>query len=93
MATQVGKLSLFKPKAGILRTFVLSGSVQKSSVGVVRDILIYKKGSWSSPYTTSSDASGNWSQEVSGSSNDVFLVIVLGKDTDENAQVYYHIVE
>lgn len=73
-----------------LSTITLSGTVKLDNVGVIRDLLIYKKGNYTSPYTVTSDSSGNWSVEVTGGSNDEFMIICIGID-DENSEIFDHI--
>lgn len=80
-------------KGSTLKTVTFSGTVTLSGSGVARNIIAYKKNTYTIPYETVSDGStGEWSLDVTGGSNDEFLIICIG-EAGENSVVFDHVVE
>ena len=78
-----------EPLAAKLKYGILSGTVKKSGVGVVRDLIVYKNGN--QEIVTASGQStvttGVFSIDVPGGTNDRFRIICLG-ESGENSEIY-----
>lgn len=92
MATVKGGFVKVLVYGGKLRHVSLSGTVKLDNVGVARGILIYRKGDPDSSFSTRSDSSGNWSLDVPGNANSIFMIIAVGID-EENSEIYDHVQE
>ena len=70
-----------------VKSITFSGTTKSNTVGVSRKIIGYRNGFEDKPYETQSNASGTWSLDMSGGSNDKFRIIAVGEGT-ENSQIY-----
>jgi hypothetical protein len=71
-------------------TITIAGTVQSGGSPAVRVILIYKNQNTTLLDSTTSGASGDFSIEVNGGSNDCFRVICVGI-ANENSVIYEHV--
>lgn len=75
---------------GKLASVTIAGTVSSSGSPAIRDILVYKLPNNDLLVSTTSDAAGDFSIEVTGGSNDCFRVICVGI-AGENSVIYEHV--
>jgi len=81
-------------KAVALRYVTISGTVKKATVGIARNIIVYKNDNSEiiAASGTSSAIDGTFSINVAIGSNDFIRVICIG-ETDENSEIFEDVVE